>query len=217
VKGRLQHTAMFFTATRCLCLEKKARAPFWQRSNHDFFRVVEAHFVAAAIINWVVRVEARFAMEAAFSSVPSFFERGCAANRKRWRARGRPKREKLEKVPKPDKALAEHAVDFDPLIYSPGLELALNICPWKALRWPRDPWCRTVSRVYYISAAPKNCFVADLNARALHIAELYPARSATRRTARPCVYVRAPYYPSLFLPSFIASRAAGNIRCRQMP
>jgi hypothetical protein len=118
VKGRLQHTAMFFTATRCLCLDKHARAPFWQRSNHDFFRVVEAHFVAAAIINWVVRVEARFAMESAFSSVPSFFERGCEANRKRWRARGRPKREKLEKVPKPDKALAEHAVDFDPLIYN---------------------------------------------------------------------------------------------------
>jgi hypothetical protein len=54
----------------------------------------------------------------------------------------------------------------------------------------------------------------------LHIAELsgksnrqlgkYPLRSATRRTARPCVHVRAPYYPSLFLPSFIASRAAGN-------
>jgi hypothetical protein len=65
-----------------------------------------------------VRVEARFAMESAFSSVPSFFERGCEANRKRWRARGRPKREKLEKVPKPDKALAEHAVDFDPLIYN---------------------------------------------------------------------------------------------------
>src|ERR1700756_2682030 len=62
--------------------------------------------------------------------------------------------------------------------------------------------------------------VADLNARALHIAELsgksnrqlgkYPARSAARRTASPCVHVRAPYYPSLFLPSFIASRAAGN-------
>jgi hypothetical protein len=79
----------------------------------------------------------------------------------------------------------------------------------------------------FISAAPKNCFVAGLNARALHIAELsgksnrqlgkYPARSAARRTARPCVHVRAPYYPSLFLPSFIASRAAGNIRCRQMP
>src|ERR1700752_1979396 len=67
--------------------------------------------------------------------------------------------------------------------------------------------------------------VADLNARALHIAELsgksnlqlgkYPARSAARRTARPCVHVHAPYYPSLFLPSFIASRAAGNIRCRR--
>src|ERR1700745_1643012 len=42
-----------------------------------------------------------------------------------------------------------------------------------------------------------------------------PARSAARRAARPCVHVRAPYYPSLFLPSFIASRAAGNIRCRQ--
>ena len=69
--------------------------------------------------------------------------------------------------------------------------------------------------------------IVGLNARALHIAELsgksnrqlgkYPARSAARRTARPCVQVRAPYYPSLFLPSFIASRAAGNIRCRQMP
>src|ERR1700757_2380982 len=69
--------------------------------------------------------------------------------------------------------------------------------------------------------------VAGLNARALHIAELsgksnrqlgkYPVRSAARRTPRPCVHVRAPYYPSLFLPSFIASRAAGNIRCRQMP
>src|ERR1700757_1562897 len=67
--------------------------------------------------------------------------------------------------------------------------------------------------------------VAGLNARALHIAELSgkshrqlgkdPARSAARRAARPCVHVRAPYYPSLFLPSFIASRAAGNIRCRQ--
>src|ERR1700752_4743442 len=64
--------------------------------------------------------------------------------------------------------------------------------------------------------------VADLNARALHIAELsgksnrqlgkYPACSAARRTARPCVHVRAPYYPSIFLPSFISSRAAGNIR-----
>jgi len=69
------------------------------------------------------------------------------------------------------------------------------------LRWPREPWCRTISRVYYISAAPKNCFVAGLNARALHIAELsgksnrqlgkYPARSAARRTARPCAHVRA--------------------------
>jgi hypothetical protein len=46
------------------------------------------------------------------------------------------------------------------------------------LRWPRDPWCRTISRVYYISAAPKNCFVAGLNARALHIAELSGAQAA---------------------------------------
>ena len=79
----------------------------------------------------------------------------------------------------------------------------------------------------YISAAPKNCFVAGLMQRALHIAELsgksnrqlgkYPARAVARRTARPCVHVRAPYYPSLLLPSVLIqkflSRGSMDFEC----
>src|ERR1700745_2903358 len=41
-----------------------------------------------------------------------------------------------------------------------------------------------------------------------------PQRAAQPALVSMCV---PQYYPSLFLPSFIASRAAGNIRCRQMP
>jgi hypothetical protein len=112
--------------------------------------------------------------------------------------------------------------------YSPGLELALNICPSQGIALAACPMVQeNFASILLFSTAPKNCVVAGFKCTHMHIDELcgksnrqlgkYPALSATRRAARPCVHVRAPYYPSLFLPSFITSRAAGNIRCRQMP